>query len=171
MEKAKVRFADMKDLGAITDIYNEAIAKTTATFDTQPKSTADQTDWMQKHGPKLPVFVCELNGAIVGWASLSAWSDRCAYSDTVENSVYVFEKYQGRGVGNELMKALLSAAAENGIHTIIARISDGNESSIKLHVRHGFERIGVMREVGKKFGRLIDVHFMQLIIQRGSSGQ
>lgn len=159
-----IRRARIEDLKAITEIYNEAILKTTATFDTNQKSMEEQLEWFEKHNERLPVFVCEAGGVIKGWASLSAWSDRCAYSDTAENSVYVWEKYRGQGIGLELMKALIDSAKENKVHTIIARISDGNEASIRLHTNCGFKTIGVMREVGRKFGRLIDVHLMQLIL-------
>ena len=158
-----IRPATIDDLGAITEIYNEAILKTVATFDTAPKTQHEQQAWFASHGPKNPIIVAEFNGQIVGWAALSEWSDRCAYSDTVEISVYVLENYQGKGIGRKLLEAIIAEGKTVGVHSILARITEGNESSIHLHRALGFEYIGVMREVGHKFGRLLDVHLMQKI--------
>lgn len=160
-----IRSATLGDLPEITAIYNDAIARSTATFDTEPKSTEQQLRWFEAHGPRAPVLVAESSGVILGWASLSPWSDRCAYSDTVENSVYVRESAREQGTGSALLGALLEEGRRAKLHTVIARIVDENASSIRLHERYGFERIGVMREVGKKFGRLLDVLLMQKIFR------
>jgi L-amino acid N-acyltransferase YncA len=159
-----IRLATEADVPAITEIYNEAILTTTATFDTEPKTIENRLEWFKQHDEKLPIWVCEFKNKVVGWGTLSLWSDRCAYSATVENSVYVLEEFRGRGIGKLLMEALISSALENKYHTIIARIADGNEVSVKLHKDYGFEPIGIMREVGKKFNRLLDVHMMQKIL-------
>jgi len=159
----KTRKAQVNDLDAITEIYNEAIEKTVATFDSQPKTREEQESWFHQHGGKYPIIVAELEGGIVGWASLSQWSDRCAYSDTAEISLYILEKYQGRGIGRELMKVIVEEGRKAGLHTVVARIADGNEISVHLHESAGFEHIGIMREVGRKFGMVLDVHLMQLI--------
>ena len=95
---------------------------------------------------------------------MSAWSDRCAYADTAEASFYVSEAYQGKGVGRRLAEAIIQAGREAGLHTAIARIAEGNDISIRLAESLGFEHIGVMREVGKKFGKLLDVYMMQIIL-------
>jgi phosphinothricin acetyltransferase len=158
-----IRQADRSDLAAITDIYNEAILTTTATFDTEPKSIEEQELWFKAHGAQYPLIVAELNGTVVGWASLSKWSDRCAYSKTAELSVYVKSGYRGHGIGRKLFEAIMIRGKEAGLHTIISRITSGNEVSIHLHEELGFEHIGVMKEVGVKHGLLLDVCLMQLI--------
>ncbi|UCH50868.1 MAG: N-acetyltransferase [Chloroflexota bacterium] len=158
-----VRQAALDDLGQITEIYNDAIKKTTATFDTEPKTLEEQEEWFTNHDAKHPVMTAEQDGIIVGWASLSEWSDRCAYSDTAEISLYVKEKHRGKGIGKELMKAIIQEGQKIGLHTVIARIADGNDISIELCKSFGFQHIGTIREVGKKFGKLLDVHLMQLI--------
>lgn len=158
-----VRRATLEDLVAITEIYNEAILTTVATFDTRTKTLKEQRDWFERHGPRYPILVAEQDGTVCGWASLSEWSDRCAYSDTAEISLYVREENRGEGIGGELMEAILKEGERAGLHTVIARIAEGNEASIRLHESQGFEHIGVMREVGRKFGRLLDVHLMQKI--------
>ncbi len=161
----KVRTAKTEDLGAITEIYNQAILKTTATFDTQPKTIEEQKDWFEDHGTKYPIMVAEEEGKVLGWASLSKWSDRCAYSDTAEISLYVDEEQRGKGIGKKLLNIILAEGQKGGIHSVIARIVEGNQTSVHLHESQGFEHIGIMKEVGRKFGRLLDVYLMQKIYQ------
>jgi len=148
----------------ITDIYNEAILHTTATFDTRLKSKTEMAEWILSHNDKYPVFISILNTNVTGWASLSQWSDRCAYSNTAENSVYVAQKYKGQGIGKLLLKHIIVQARMNGIHTIIARIAQGNPVSVKLHESCGFRLIGNMKEVGWKFDTLLDVGLYQIIL-------
>jgi phosphinothricin acetyltransferase len=156
-----IRNATLHDLAAITEIYNQAILKTTATFDTESKTLEEQKVWFANHGPKYPVIVAAEDGKIVGWASLSKWSDRCAYSNTAEISLYVDEKNRGKGTGRKLLETIVLEGEKAGLHSIIARIAEGNEMSIHLHQSVGFEHIGIMKEVGRKFGRLLDIYLMQ----------
>jgi L-amino acid N-acyltransferase YncA len=158
-----IRQATAADLGQITEIYNDAIQKTTATFDTEPKNSEEQENWFVNHDVSHPILVAEQDGPIVAWASLSQWSDRCAYNDTAEISLYVKEEYRGKGVGKQLMAALIKEGKTVGLHTLIARIAGSNKISVDLCKSFGFQYIGTMREVGKKFGQLLDVHLMQLI--------
>jgi L-amino acid N-acyltransferase YncA len=159
----EIRDARRDDLPVITAIYNEAIEKTVATFDTKPKTQEEQQEWFMAHGTRNPIVVAEESGVVIGWASLTRWSDRCAYADTAEISLYVKEQHQGKGIGRMLGKELLDRGKRAGLHTVIARISEGNEASVHLHQAMGFRHIGVMKEVGRKFGRLLDVHLMQLL--------
>lgn len=156
-----VRPALVEDAAAIAAIYNDAVATTVATFDTEPRSAEEQRRWLDAHGRSHPVLVALDGETIVGWSSLSAWSERTAYAATAEVSVYVRSDWQGRGVGRRLLAALISEARLQGLHTIIARIAEGNPASVRLHERAGFRSIGVMREVGFKFGRHLDVHLFQ----------
>jgi L-amino acid N-acyltransferase YncA len=158
-----IRPAKPDDITAITDIYNEAILTTDATFDTETKTIESQKEWFGNHGSRNPVIVAENETKVIGWASLSKWSDRRAYSDTAEISVYVKDGYRGQGAGRQLIERIVQAGAEAGLHTIISRIIAGNDESIHLHEIFGFEHIGVMKEVGIKFGRLLDVVLMQKI--------
>lgn len=158
-----VRRAALKDLAGITEIYNEAILKTVATFDTNPKTVDEQKPWFESHDSKHPILVAEQDGKIVGWASLSKWSDRCAYSDTAEISVYVKEEHRGKGMGKKLMQEILNQGQKGGLHTVVARIAGSNEASVRLYEAFGFEHVGTMKEVGIKFGKLFDVHIMQKI--------
>lgn len=157
----RLRAAAIDDSEAILAIYNDAIATTTATFDTEPRTRTAQRSWMAAHAPPYSVLVAERDGEVVGWASLSAWSERRAYAGTSEASEYVAAPYRGRGIGRAMLARLLREADRGGFHTVIARVADGNRASLRLHRAFGFRRIGVMREVGLKFGRQIDVHLLQ----------
>ena len=159
--------ASTDHLEAITDIYNEAVLTTTATFDTEPISIDEQRIWFGEHDDeKFPIFIAEKSGKVIGWASLSRWSGRCAYSETAEISVYIKDGYRGKGIGTKLISKVLDEGMKAGIHTVLARIADGSEASIRLHKNAGFEYVGVMREVGKKFGKRLDVHLLQLVFKR-----
>lgn len=161
MKFMKIRPAVLKDLDKITEIYNEAILETVATFDTQPKTMQEQEGWFKEHGPKNPILVAEQDGDIVGWGALSKYSVRCAYSDTAEISLYVKKEYQGKGFGTKLIDEIIKKGEKAGLHAVIARITEGNKQSIHLHKSVGFEHIGIMKEVGLKFGKRLDVYLMQ----------
>lgn len=158
-----IRPATEKDITAITDIYNDAVLNTTATFDTEPRTYSDRLEWLRKHGEQHPVLVAEADGQVAGWASLSRWSDRAAYDSTAETSLYVHSSFRHRGIGKQLMEMLVLSGRKAGLHSLIARITHGNEQSIYLHERMGFVMIGTMKEAGRKFGQYHDVHFMQKI--------
>jgi len=159
-----VRRATQDDVPAITDIYNDSILNTTATFDTEPKSTADRLEWFRSHDDRHPVLVLEVDSRVVGWASLTEWSDRKAYDGTVETTYYVASESRGRGYGRILSEALVVEARGLGFHTLIARITDGSDASIHLHESAGFKHIGTMKEVGHKFGNYLGVHILQKML-------
>ena len=161
-----IRRAEPGDLSAITAIYNQAVLTTTASFDLEPKTMAEQQAWFGEHNEEFPIMVAKREGEVVGWASLSKWSDRCAYADAAEVSLYVREEARGQGVGRALLAAVLEAGKRGGLHTVISRIAEGNEVSIRLHESLGFQHIGVMREVGRKFGKLLDVYLMQIVFEK-----
>jgi len=158
-----IRKATLEDLGCITKIYNDAILYTVATFDTDQKTMEEQEAWFKNHDENHAVVVAEENGSISGWASLSKYSDRCAYSGTAEVSLYVDKEHRRKGVGRKLLQAIVDEGQRSGLHTLIARITDENIVSIKLFASEKFENVGVMREVGRKFGRSLDVRIMQRV--------
>lgn len=160
-----VRRATLDDAAAIAEIYNEAILTTTATFDTEPKSVEDRRKWLQAHCDRFPVYVADVVGRVVGWASLSSWSDRCAYGDTAETSFYVHSDFRGQGIGRQLKRTIIQAARELGYFTLIARVAEGSEASLHVNLAEGFRQVGTLRKVGFKFGRRLDVHFLQLMLQ------
>jgi phosphinothricin acetyltransferase len=160
----RIRRAKLADLAAITDIYNEAILTTTATFDTEPKNMTEQTQWFHAHDDRHPILVAEVDGKVVGWASLTRWSDRCAYSDTAETSFYVHSAHRGRGIGRKLKDAIIAEARSLRYHTLIARVAEESHASIHLNKSAGFFHVGTLKQVGRKFGKLLDVHIMQKML-------
>jgi L-amino acid N-acyltransferase YncA len=159
----QIRPAIELDIAAITDIYNDAILNTSATFDTEIKTVEERLQWFRNHDQSHPVLVAQINGDVVGWASLSKWSDRCAYDSTAEVSVYVHKDFRDQGIGKRLLELITMEGKEKGLHTLISRITEGNEKSIYLHERLGFVLIGTLKEVGRKFGKLLDVHMLQKV--------
>jgi len=158
-----IRPASVNDISAITEIYNEAILNTSATFDTEIKSVEERLIWFKGHDEKHPVIVATFNDNVIGWASLNRWSDRIAYDCTAEVSLYVHTNFRNLGTGKLLLEVLTMEGEKVGLHTLLARITEGNEKSIYLHERLGFENVGVLREVGEKFGKYLDVIMMQKV--------
>jgi L-amino acid N-acyltransferase YncA/GrpB-like predicted nucleotidyltransferase (UPF0157 family) len=165
MKKSIVtRKAELSDINAITEIYNEAILTTTATFDTEPKSTSERVQWFRSHDNRHPIWVAILDGKVVGWISLSKWSDRSAYNDTGETSFYVKSEYRGQKMGTTLLQMMIKEALQLKYHTIIARIAGESDVSLHVHANFGFVQVGILKEVGRKFGKLLDVHILQKML-------
>jgi len=159
----RIRPALEKDVNVITDIYNDAVLHTTATFDNEERTYLERLEWFRKHDDKHIVLVAEVEGAVAGWSALSRWSDRAGYDALAETALYVHKEFRGRGIGRQLMEVLVLSGEKAGFHSLIARITSGNEPSIHLHERMGFQIIGTLREAGFKFGRFHDVHLLQKV--------
>ncbi len=163
IEVLKIRSAELKDVDIIKEIYNEAVVNTNATFDTDEKTVEEMKRWFNNHDSKNPVLIAEKEGKTIAWASLSKYDNKKAYSDTAELSLYVLKDFQGKGIGKKLMDEILNRGKKAGLHAVIARITEGNDISIHLHENFGFEKIGTLRQVGKKFGKVLDVHIFEKI--------
>ena len=165
--RAFIRLATRADLGAINAIYNHYVTCSTCTYQTEPATDAERAAWFEAHGPKHPVTVAELDGEVVGWASLSRFHPRAAYGRTVENSVYVRHDRHRRGIGSTLLADSIERAAALGHHTIMAIIDQSQQASVDLHKRFGFTHAGHLREVGYKFDRWLDVVYLQRMLDEG----
>jgi len=161
----QIRCATLEDLPAINEIYNYFVRTSTCTYQEEPEQMHERHAWFAAHGPAHPVTVELLADEVVGWGSLSPYHKRAAYRNTVENSVYVAHTYHGHGIGRLLLQDLIDRAKSIGHHTIIASIDGEQTRSIALHSKMGFEEVGLMRELGFKFGRWLDVHYLQLMVQ------
>jgi phosphinothricin acetyltransferase len=159
-----VRLARAADGEAIRSIYNVEVTESTVTFDLVPRSAEAQRAWLVAHSGPHPAVVAANGEDVVGFGSLSPYKDRPAYATTVEDSVYVRRDRRGQGVGRLLLDELLGLAGTHGFHAVIARIVGDQEASIALHRRCGFELVGVEREVGRKFGRWLDVVELQRLL-------
>lgn len=161
-----IRLATLSDAKAIATIYNAEIETGTATFDTEPKSIENRIEWLNQHSNKYPVIVVVKNEIVVGFASMTRWSDRAAYDNTAELSIYISPDFHNQGIGKKLMKAIIDAGKLGGLHCVLSRITQGNEKSIYLHQQFGFKTVGVLKEVGTKFGKILDVTMMQLLYKK-----
>ncbi len=159
-----IRRAVRSDLTAVNDIYNHYVWHSTCTYQEEPETTASRRQWFGQHGAKHPVVVAEVNDEVVGWGSLSAYHPRSAYRRTVENSVYVHHQHHRRGVGSLLLNDLIVRARGLGHHAIIAGIDAEQAASVALHDRFGFQKVGQFRQVGFKFGRWLDVIYLELVL-------
>ena len=160
-----IRRAREEDIPQLMDIYNEAILHTTATFDMQEKTLEDRQNWFFAHRGKYLLYVATEGKRILGYASLSAYSERPAYDGTVEFSVYISEEYHGQGLGTALTRKVLEEAKHSmEIHSVVSLITAENEVSVKLHEKLGFTFCGRMKEAGFKFGRHLDVDIYQMMI-------
>ena len=161
----RTRLAEPRDAEATRTIYNLEVTETTVTFDLVPRTLADQREWIEQHSGGHPAIVAVDNAdTVLGFASLSPFRPRAAYATTVEDSVYVHRDARGRGVGELLLRDILALGADHGFHSVMARIVGGHDTSIALHRKCGFEQIGCEREVGRKFGRWLDVVLMQRML-------
>lgn len=157
MSDVVLRLATAADAPEIARIYNQSVTGSTATFDLDTHTAEERAEWLASHGPRHPVVIAEVDGAVAGWGSLSPWNDRGAYADTVEISAYVDEACARRGVGRALDTELLRLAVELGHHAVIAQVSSENSASVALIEQFGFVQVGRLREVGRKFDRWLDV--------------
>jgi L-amino acid N-acyltransferase YncA len=166
----QVRLATIEDAEGIRAIYNREVLEGTATFDLRARSLEEQQLWLtERSGAHAVMVAVDDDDRVLGFGSLSAYRDRPAYSTTVEDSVYVAPGHQGQGVGRAVLEALVEAAELRGFHSVIGRIAGGNEASVALHQRCGFEVVGVEREVGRKFRRWLDVTIVQIVLSSDAS--
>lgn len=166
-----IRPAREADLPLILEIYNDVILRTTAVYTYKPHTLAMRKAWYdEKVKAGYPVFVAEEDGVVIGLSSYGPFRAWPAYKYTVENSVYVAESSRGKGVARLLMQPLIDFARSQGYHAIIAGIDSSNEPSIRLHRSFGFGEVAHFREVGYKFGRWLDLTFMELLLH-GSPAQ
>ena len=159
-----IRLATEDDLPAVGDIYNHYVLHSTCTFAEAPEEDAYWQDWFAEHSGPFPAVVAVHNGKFVGWGTLSRWNSRCAYRQTVENSVYVAPDVVGQGVGRAILGELIALAKHHGHRHVIAQYADHQAASEALHRAFGFQPVGCLQGVGFKFERRIDVSIMQLIL-------
>lgn len=161
-----IRPARREDCPEILDIYNDAVLTTTATYDYEPRSLEHRQSWFDDHRKTgLPIFVAvQETGRIVGWSALNYYHDRKGYRFTSENSIYIAADHRGQGIGKLLLGPLIESAQKMSLHAIIAAIDGENQASIRLHARYDFIHVGNFKRVGYKFGRWLDVVYMELLL-------
>jgi L-amino acid N-acyltransferase YncA len=166
METMRVRPAGADDVPAMMAIYNEVVAHSTAIYSFKPSTLDERREWFRaRSGAGWPVLAAVRGDDLVGYASFAefrgAWP---GYLHSVEHSVYVRADCRHQGIGRALVSALLPIAAAMDKHVMIGGIDAANEGSLRLHEQLGFQRVAHFREVGRKFGRWLDLVFMQRFI-------
>ncbi len=160
-----IRDAEIADLETITAIHNDAVLHTTAIWNEDAVDIDDRAAWLaDRTRLGFPVVVAVDETGVLGYASFAQWRPHSGYRHTVEHSVYVRGDQRGRGVGTALMAEIIERARARGIHTMIAGVDSDNAGSIALHERLGFAEVGRMPQVGAKFGRWLDLTFLQLTL-------
>ena len=160
-----VRPVRPEDAAAILEIYNDAIINTTAVYSYDPVTLENRIEWLEaKARDGWPVFVAEDAGQVVGFSAYGPFRAWPAYLHTIENSIYVHPSRRGQGIGKLLIPPLIEAARAHQMHAMIAGIDAANEASARLHAHFGFEKVAHFREVGFKFGRWLDLTFMELLL-------
>ncbi|CVI58909.1 MULTISPECIES: GNAT family N-acetyltransferase [Agrobacterium] len=159
----QLRDATVDDLSGVMEIYNDAVANTTAIWNDVLVDLENRKEWFAARTSRgFPVIVAILDGKVAGYASYGDWRAFDGYRHTREHSVYVHKDARGHGIGKKLMQALIDHASGNDVHVLIAAIEAENTASIRLHESLGFRVVGRFSEVGTKFGRWLDLTCMEL---------
>jgi L-amino acid N-acyltransferase len=164
LPRMHLRLATETDLPAINDIYNHYVLTSTTTYQEVPDTLDDRRAWFRGREPRHVVTVAEVDGVVVGWASLNVFRARSAYRFSCENSVYVERDHFRKGIGGALLGDSIERGRLAGFKTILAGIDAEQLGSIALHAKHGFVECGHMKRVGYKFDRWLDVVFMQRML-------
>lgn len=162
-----IRHACPEDCAAIAEIYNHAVLETVAIWSDIIVDRNNRIAWLNaRQQAGYPVLVSEERGVVTGYASFGDWRAFDGFRHTVEHSVYVHPQHQGKGLGRALLTRLISEAQQRGKHMMVAGIESQNSASLKLHASLGFITTAQMPQVGIKFGRWLDLTFMQLNLER-----
>lgn len=158
-----IRTATAADAQGLAEIYNHAVENTVAILNETLVDAENRAAWVaQRQGDGFPVLVAEEHGQVIGYASYGPWRPFHGFRETVEHSVYVRDGQRGKGLGRQLMQALIDQAKADGLHMMVAAVTAGNDASIRLHEALGFEVTARMPQVGQKFGEWLELIFLQL---------
>lgn len=161
-----LREARFEDVPSIREIFNHAIIHTTAVYSYEPYSVEEIEDWFNKKlSQKFPVYVSTLNDKVTGFVTYGKFRERPAYKYCAEHSIYVHHDYRRQGIARLLMDKIIDVAQLNELHSLIGGIDASNQISIDFHSEFGFEKAGLIKEVGYKFNKWLDLQFMQLIFE------
>jgi L-amino acid N-acyltransferase len=160
----EIRDASIADLAGIVRIYNQAVTGGVATFDLEPATPEQRLEWFAQFGPENTLLVAADGDRLTGFAYYLPFRSKPAYAQTRETTIYVDEAWQGRGVGSALYEELIARARTRGLHSLIGVLGGDNPASAALHRKFGFEHVGHLREVGRKFGRWVDTNYYQKLL-------
>jgi len=162
-----IRPATRADLPAILAIYNDAVLHSTASYDLEPSTLEQRAAWFEARVSKgFPVLVAEVDGLVAAFGAYGPFRDKPGYRYTVEHTIYVEAGRRGQGIGRALLAALIARARATGLHAMVGGIDSENAGSLRFHLALGFVEVARFREVGHKFGRWLDIIFVELILDR-----
>jgi phosphinothricin acetyltransferase len=162
MPERRIRPARPEDLPGLTELYNHYVTSAISTFDVEARTVEERRGWFEEHtGGRYRLWVAEDDDRVVGFASSSPFHPRRAYETTIEVSIYLTPSAIGRGLGSTLYRALFDSLRDEPLHRAIAKIAQPNPPSVALHRRWGFEEVGRLHEVGRKFDRYWDVAYFE----------
>jgi phosphinothricin acetyltransferase len=162
MNEPRVRSAVPGDARDIASIYNHYVRSSVCTFQVEEDSVEARTTWLSGHTERFPAVVAERDGELVGWGSLTPYNPRTLY--TAWDSIYVRQDLVGRGIGSAMLKEMIGRARKQGLHSLLAGVNSGQDRSYALHLKFGFEEIGVVKEASFKLGRWVDQRILQLML-------
>jgi L-amino acid N-acyltransferase YncA len=169
MDDVVIRDAVEKDFAAITSIYNEVLLNSTAIYRDEPATVAERIElWRARAQLNYPSLVACEGDDVIGFSSFGDFRSWPGYRYTVEHTVHVHASWRGKGAGSALVQALIPRAKALGKHVMIGGIDAENVASLRFHERLGFERVAHFKEVGFKFGRFLDLVFVQLLLDRAA---
>ncbi|QIA08107.1 GNAT family N-acetyltransferase [Draconibacterium halophilum] len=163
-EAIRLEILEEKDLSLIKDIYNYYIANSTATFHTGSVIEADLKEVLPLGDKRFRSFLIYYNNEVAGYCYLGRYKNRAAYDRSAEITIYLKPEYFGKGIGREVLLQMEQKALEVGIVVLLGIITAENETSIKLFERLGYEKCGHFKQVGQKFGRILDVVAYQKLL-------
>jgi L-amino acid N-acyltransferase YncA len=164
MAGVRLREATAADVPRICDIHNQGIEDRVATLDVEPHTLDEQREWFRHHGARHPVIVAEVNGEVVGWASLNQFSSRAAYRFVADLSVYIERQWRGQGIGSRLLQDIIARAQSLGYHKIVLSAFPFNQAGMRLYEKFGFRTVGIYREQGLVDGRWVDTIVMEKLL-------
>lgn len=158
-----IRSAQDKDHEAILEIFNHYIRHSFAAY---PVEEVDKRflEALKNEAVTFPIYIIEKNQRTIGFGMMRLFLPYSSFRHTAQVSYFLRPEWTGQGLGSLLLERLIADARERGIRVLIANVSSKNESSLKFHLKHGFEECGRLCEVGEKFGVLFDVVWLQKLV-------
>lgn len=157
-----IRPATADDAAAVAAIYNHYVATSTISFEEQPVPAHEMAERIASVSARLPWYVFERDGAVIGYAYATPWRVRSAYRFSVESSVYVSHAAARQGIGSRLYQTLIEDLRQRGLQVVIGGIAQPNDASVQLHERLGFKKVAHFSRVGRKFDQWVDVGYWEL---------
>lgn len=165
-----IRLATIADAAAIAAIYNHYVETTTITFEEQSVRVDEMARRIEDVGARLPWYVFERAGSVIGYAYATPWRARSAYRFSVESTVYVSPGFPRQGIGSRLYKTLIDDLRTRGIEVVLGGIAQPNPASVSLHESLGFEKVAHFKRVGRKFEQWVDVGYWELQLRQTTRG-